>query len=99
MIKQRAIISTICGLEAAAAVYAIIRIIQVFTGNEPNPATVIHSIHAGFFWRAWIAAYAGGFVSLTTFILTRNPDRLEPLARRALPWAAGLLAAQALIFP
>ena len=80
-------------------VYALIRTVQFFFIPEPNPALVMQSVHAGYFWRAWISAYAGGFVALAIGLLAKSEDRIAQVALDALPWSAGLLAAQGLLLP
>ena len=68
--------------------------------TEPDPAIVLFSEHAGFFWRALIAAYAGGMTALLTWALSaRHAARIARVLARALPLAAALLAAQGLLVP
>jgi hypothetical protein len=96
---DRWLAAAICGFETAAALYAIIRAVQALLIDEPNPATIMQGAHAGFFWRAWIAAYGGGFVALTVALLSGPPHRLFHVATRTLPFAAALLVAQSLFLP
>lgn len=97
--RERAVAALACGLESAVVFYALIRIIQALISNEPNPATVMQSAHAGFFWRSWIAAYGGGFVALAVAFMARSTQRIVSFVTRTLPFAAALLAAQALLLP
>lgn len=97
--RARALAAIACGLETAAAVYALVRIVQFVFIPEPNPAIVIASVHAGYFWRAWIAAYAGGFAALTTALVVRKTEPLARLALAALPWTALFAVLQALFVP
>jgi hypothetical protein len=96
---ERLLAAVISGLETAVVLYAIIRIVQALVSNEPNPATVMQSAHAGFFWRAWIAAYGGGFIALTIALVNRAPQRVVHFTTRTLPFAAALLTAQSLFLP
>jgi hypothetical protein len=96
---QRWLAAAICGFEPAAALYAIIGAIQALLFDEPNPATIMQGAHAGFFWRAWIAAYGGGFAALTVALMSRSPHRVFHVATRTLPFAAALLVAQSLFLP
>jgi len=97
--NERFVAASTCGLEAAVALYALMRIVQTLVTNEPNPANVIiQSVH-GYFWRAGIAAYGGGFVALAIGLVSRAPERMIRIATRALPGTALLLAAQALFLP
>jgi len=93
------LVALACGFESAAVLYALIRIAQALFTNEPNPAVAMSSIHAGYFWRAWIAAYGGGFVALVVAVVGHPTERAVRVATRALPFAGGLLAAQALLVP
>jgi hypothetical protein len=97
--RARALASIACGLEAAVVVYAVARVVEALLLPQPNPALVIASVHAGYFWRAWIAAFAGGFVALTVGLFARSTDPLARAALRALPFAALLAVAQALLVP
>ena len=94
-----AAVSIAWGLVVSVGGYAVVRAIQHFVFTEPNPATLVWSAHAGFFWRAWTVAYAGG---MAAFVVLVVPHR-SPAAARALPRgiaiAAGLLALQTVFFP
>ena len=43
----------------SVGLYAALRIVQSFLFTEADPATVIWSPHAGYFWRCWTVGYAG----------------------------------------
>jgi len=93
-------VSMAWGLVIATAVYALMRVAQVLVQPDPNPAEVAWSIHAGYVWRAWTAAYAGGIAAFIVLPMARG--RVEPLARALVPAlgiAAALLAFQVLLFP
>ncbi len=88
------------GLVVAAAAYAILRSVQVLRAPEPNPAVVVWSAHAGFFWRAWTAGYIGGMTAVLVAFVGRG--RLEATAGALAPAtlvAATLLALTSLFFP
>ncbi|HEY1959619.1 MAG TPA: hypothetical protein VGH28_28615 [Polyangiaceae bacterium] len=95
----RVLAAIACGLEAAVIVYALTRVLQALLVPEPNPATLMQSIHAGYFWRAWTAAYAGGFVALTAALLAKRAAPLAHVAVAALPWTALVAVLQALFVP
>ena len=99
MNTTRPLLAIACGCEVACAAYAIIRTFQYFFIPEPNPALVMQSVHAGYFWRAWISAYAGGFVALLVGLLAKSEDRVARVALWALPWSAGVLVVQGLFIP
>ncbi len=96
---SRWLAAAIAGLESSVVVYAVTRVLQAFLIAEPNPALVSASVHHGFFWRAWIAAYAGGFVALALGLFARDVDALARTSLRALPWTAAIGVAQALLVP
>jgi choline-glycine betaine transporter len=88
------------GLVVSIGAYAIVRALQRFLLRDPNPATLVWSAHAGFFWRAWTVAYAGGIASFVAFVAGRG--RTESAARALAPAvlvAAALIALQSLFLP
>jgi hypothetical protein len=92
-------VSIAWGLVVSVGGYAVVRAIQHFAFTEPNPATLVWSAHAGFFWRAWTVAYAGG---MAAFVVLVTPHRSGVAARalpRAIAIATGLLALQTVFFP
>lgn len=93
-------VSLCWGLVVAAAAYAIVRAIQFFLYPDPNPATLVWSAHAGYFWRAWTVAYAGGIAAFVAFVVARN--RIEAATAAlvtAIGVAAALLALQTALMP
>src|ERR1051326_3803234 len=85
---------------AAIAIYALLRGGQVLLFPEPDPARVLYSAHAGFFWRAWIAVFTGGTAGFVAWMLAaRDSAKVARFLARAIPPAAALLAAQALLAP
>jgi hypothetical protein len=94
-----AAVSIAWGLVVSVGGYAVVRAIQHFVFTEPNPATLVWSAHAGFFWRAWTVAYAGG---MAAFVVLVTPQRSRAAARalpRGIAIATGLLALQTVFFP
>lgn len=93
-------VSLAWGLTVAVGVYASMRAVQVLVQPDPDPAQVAWSIHAGYVWRAWTAAYAGGIAAFVVLPMARA--RVEPFARALVPAldiVAALLALQVLLFP
>jgi hypothetical protein len=97
----RGAVSLAWGLVVAAGAYAILRSVQGLRAPPgPNPATVVWSAHAGFFWRSWTAGYIGGMGAVVASTLARG--RLEAMARALLPAvvaAAALLVVATMLFP
>jgi signal transduction histidine kinase len=88
------------GCVVAVAAYAVVRAIQFFVYPDPNPATLVWSAHAGFFWRCWTCAYAGGIASFVAFLAARGrTDRAVRGLAPAIAAAAVLLALQTLFLP
>ncbi len=84
----------------AVAVYALLRIAQYFLFPDPNPALVIWSAHAGYFWRAWTAVYVGGCSGFLIFLAaTRDAERTARALVRALTVAGVLMLVQGLFVP
>jgi hypothetical protein len=93
-------VSVAWGLVLATSAYAVLRAVQAMRGPGPNPAMVVWSAHAGFFWRAWTAGYIGAMGAVMAAALARG--RLEAMARALAPAAvaaAVLLAATSVFFP
>jgi hypothetical protein len=97
--RPRVLAALVCGCEAAVVVYVAIRVVQAIFIAEPNPATSGPSLHSGYFWRVWIAAYGGGFVALAVGLLLRSAERVLHVATRLLPYAVATLVMQALFLP
>jgi hypothetical protein len=88
------------GCAVAVGAYAVVRGIQFFLYPDPNPATLVWSAHAGFFWRCWTCAYAGGLATFVAYLFARA----RPAgALRTLPGAIAvvtvLLALQTALLP
>ena len=98
--RVRGGLAVVAGCTAATALYAIVRVAQALIFTVPDPALVMGSEHAGFFWRTWTVAYVGGMVALLTWLFAgRDTPRVAAVLLRALPIAAALLAAQAILVP
>jgi hypothetical protein len=96
----RLALAVIAGATSAAALYAALRAFQAVWMPDPNPALVIWSEHAGYFWRAWTVAYAGGMVGFVTWaVAKKEPARVARVLARFVVIAAAMLAVQALLFP
>jgi hypothetical protein len=88
------------GLIVAVGAYGVLRTIQYFLYPDPNPRTLVWSAHAGYFWRAWSCAYAGGIAAFAAYLFARR--RPASVARALVPAtavAAVVLALQAAVFP
>lgn len=93
-------LSVIATCTIALALYPILRVAQAIVFPEPDPAHVLWSEHAGFFWRGWTVFYVGGMGGFLAWLsATRAAHRLSRLLAWAIPVAAALLTAQALFFP
>ena len=98
--RLRAALAAVAWCTVAMGLYAIVRVAQSLIFDEPDPALVIWSEHAGFFWRTWTAIYVGGMAAFITWLLAaRDAPRVASFLERALPVAAAMLAAQALLVP
>jgi hypothetical protein len=93
-------LSVVAGCTTATTLYALLRITQAILFPEPNPALVIWSEHAGYFWRSLTVVWLGGMAALLVWMATaRDAERIASLLARALPAAAALLALQGLLVP
>ena len=92
-------VSIAWGLVITVGGYAVVRTGQHLLFTEPDPAALIWSAHAGFFWRAWTVAYAGGMAAFAVLVA---PHRTGLAARALAPGiavAASLLVLQTIFFP
>ena len=93
-------LAVVAACTTAAALYAALRVAQALIFAEPDPALVIWSEHAGFFWRALTVGYVGGMVGFVTWLASaRHAQGVAAVLARAVPIAAALLAAQGLLVP
>ncbi len=88
------------GACAAAAAYALSRLVQVSFFVDPDPRTVLVVTRIAFFWRAWIALYAATLVTIGVAALrARAPATVD----RALPAIVAVTLAiatvQGVLFP
>jgi hypothetical protein len=93
-------LAVIAACAAATALYALVRVAQGVIFEEPDPALVIWSEHAGFYWRALTVGYVGGMVGFMTWLASaRHAARVAGVLAKAVPIAAGLLGAQGVLVP
>jgi hypothetical protein len=78
-IRLRLALASSWFLVASTFLYAVVRGIQKILFPEANPATVIWSAHAGYFWRIWIVLYASGVVAFLVYRFSR--EHSESLAK------------------
>ena len=93
----RAGVAFAAGCVASAALYSALRIVQSFLFKEPNPALVFYSEHAGYFWRVWIVAYAGGMCALLAWLA--DTDLTTRVLGRAITPVAIFVFVQAMFVP
>jgi choline-glycine betaine transporter len=96
----RGTVAVAWGLVVSVGAYAITRGVQKLVFPEPDPATVAWSAHAGFFWRMWTVAYAGGVAAFVAWIASRG--RVAAAAHALAPAiviAAALLVLQSAFMP
>ncbi len=88
------------GACVSVAAYGIVRGIQFFLYPDPNPATLVWSAHAGFFWRCWTCGYAGALAAFIAFVVAqRDPDRAARTLVGAVAVAGAIHALQTAVFP
>jgi hypothetical protein len=88
------------GCVVAVGCYAVVRSIQFFVYPDPNPATLVWSAHAGFFWRSWTCGYAGGISAFVAYLAARGDKvRVARGLGPAIVVASVLLALQVAFLP
>ena len=85
---------------AAVAFYGILRIVQSHLFTEANPATVIWSAHAGYYWRCWTVSYAGVMVGFLAYGASRRwPEKVTRWLVHALTGAVVVILYQGIFVP
>lgn len=98
--RLRLSLAIIAACLTATGLYGVLRVIQSMLFREADPALVIWSPHAGYFWRIWIVSYVGGMVGFATWVFAaRQPARVARVLASAVFVVTALLAAQALVVP
>jgi hypothetical protein len=93
-------LAAIAACAAATLFYAGLRVAQALLFAEPDPALVIWSPHAGFYWRSWTAAYAGGMVGFLAYVAAaRRPGASARVISALVVGASAAIAAQGLLVP
>jgi hypothetical protein len=99
-LRTRLALGFIAGCVVAVGLYGVLRVVQFRLFPDPNPAMVIWSAHAGYFWRAWTVAYAGGIAGLFAYSAAgRDPSRVARALLPALTVAAILIFGQGIFVP
>ncbi len=85
---------------AVIATYAALRAYDVFFKNEPDPATVVWSVHIAMFWRLGIGIYVAGMVAALVFVLaSRNLAAIVRLTAVLVPVIGAMIAIQGVLLP
>lgn len=93
-------LAVIAAALAATALYGLLRVGQKLLFPEADPATVIWSEHAGYFWRALTAGYVGGMVGVAAWVVAgRDPGPTVRMLAKALPFVVAVIVAQGLLVP
>jgi hypothetical protein len=101
--KIRLAISFIAACATAIGLYAILRTFQALLKPDPDPALIIWSEHAGYFWRSWTVAYAGGMIGFVVWLISGHKktslDQLTKIIARVTLIALVLIALQGVLVP
>lgn len=96
----RLALAAVATCTAAVALYAALRIAQKLLFPEPDPALVLWSEHAGYYWRAWTALYAGGMAGFVAYVASgRDAARTARVLASSVVASAILVAAQGVLVP
>ena len=87
---MRILVATAVACAASVIAYAALRVAQAQWFPEPNPAIVVASVRAGYFWRLWAAGYLGGMV------LVGLAFAGDAVRARAVRWLPALVVTAAL---
>ena len=99
-LELRLALAVCWSLVSATFLYAFVRTVQMKLFPEANPATVIWSAHAGYFWRIWIVLYASGTVGFLVFRFARDhAPMLAKWLKNGVIVASVAIALQGLFIP
>ena len=85
---------------SSVALYGMLRIVQWRLFPDPNPATVIWSAHAGYFWRCWTVVYAGAMIGFLGYgVAKRRPERVTGWLLPGLTVAIVVIVGQGVFVP
>ncbi len=88
------------GCVVAALAYPALRLLDAILFPQANPASIVWSSQSVFAWRVILAAQLGALGAFGGFALvSRSPGAFARWIGRAIPLAAALLVAQALLRP
>ncbi|MBI2391000.1 MAG: hypothetical protein HYV09_15520 [Deltaproteobacteria bacterium] len=88
------------GACTAAVVYATSRAIQVWLFTDPDPRTMAAPTRIAFFWRAWVAFYAGTLATLGAYALrSRSPEAFDRWLPTLIVLTAAWTTLQGLVLP
>ena len=80
--------------------YGVLRVIQMRLFPEANPADVLYSAHAGYFWRIWIVVYTSGAAGFAVFHFAKTRSEwLTKHLKNGVIVAAMTIAIQSVFFP
>ncbi len=88
--KARGAMAIASGVLVVVASYALLRAFDVLFRVEPNPATLVASVHIAMFWRLAVGSYAGGAVAFGSLWLS---GRQATVFARGITWAIPIVAA------
>jgi hypothetical protein len=94
---RSAALASAFGCSVAALAYAVFRAAAFFATHEPDPALVIWSEHAGFYWRSVTAIFAGVLAGLAAALAPE--ERIAKILAPTMLLSAAVLAMQALFIP
>jgi hypothetical protein len=98
--KLRVALASSWFLVSATFLYAFVRAVQLELFPEANPATIIWSAHAGYFWRIWIVLYASGVVAFLVFRFSReHSEKLAKWLKNGVIVAAIAILIQGIFLP
>jgi hypothetical protein len=85
---------------SAVGLYGVLRVVQSRMFPDANPATVIWSAHAGYFWRCWTVSYAGLMVGFLAYAAARrHPDGVVRALVHGLTVAIAVIVLQGVLVP
>jgi hypothetical protein len=98
--RQAIVVAAVNAILAIVATYAVLRVCDVFLKDEPDPATVVWSVHIAMFWRLGIGIYVAGMVAFAVFLLARANLVVATRVTMALvPIVGALIALQGVFLP
>ena len=96
---MRRVLAVSSGLLGAIVLYSTLRVIAAIWGHEPNPTTLLYSMHTAYFWRSLTSIHGGAMIAALVWILAENDEEsvLRSIHAALVPCVLAIVLQSALV--